>query len=89
MEPRVSGVLTTYNGASRGYLVEASESVLKQSYPDYELLIVDEVQMTTRENSAVHSWVIPGYDTCIRPTRVWHVLAIPEYKLPTASLSAS
>jgi len=42
MEPRVSVVLTTYNGASRGYLVEAIESVLNQSYPDYELLIVDD-----------------------------------------------
>ena len=42
MKPRVSVVLTTYNGASRGYLVEAIESVLNQSYPDYELLIVDD-----------------------------------------------
>jgi glycosyltransferase involved in cell wall biosynthesis len=42
MKPRVSVVLTTYNGASRGYLVEAIESVFNQSYEDYELLIVDD-----------------------------------------------
>jgi glycosyltransferase involved in cell wall biosynthesis len=42
MKPRVSVVLTTYNGASRGYLVEAIESVFNQSYGNYELLIVDD-----------------------------------------------
>jgi len=42
MKPRVSVVLTTHNGASRGYLVEAIESVLHQSYETYELLIVDD-----------------------------------------------
>ena len=35
-------VLTTYNGASRGYLIEAIESVINQSYENYELLIVDD-----------------------------------------------
>lgn len=38
----VSVILTTYNGASRGYLKEAIESVLNQTYSDYELLLVDD-----------------------------------------------
>jgi glycosyltransferase involved in cell wall biosynthesis len=42
MEPKVSIVLTTYNGASRGYLVEAIDSVLAQSFEGYELIIVDD-----------------------------------------------
>ena len=42
MKPRVSVVLTTYNGASRGYLVAAIESVINQNYQDHELLIVDD-----------------------------------------------
>jgi len=40
--PRVSVILTTYNGASRGYLKEALDSILNQTYRDYELLIIDD-----------------------------------------------
>jgi glycosyltransferase involved in cell wall biosynthesis len=42
MTPSVSVVLTTYNGATRGFLGEAIDSVLAQSDPDFELLIVDD-----------------------------------------------
>lgn len=42
MKPVVSVVLTTLNGASRGYLGEAIESVLAQTERDFELIIVDD-----------------------------------------------
>lgn len=40
--PAVSVILTTYNGASRGYLEEAIKSVLLQSYPRFDLIIIDD-----------------------------------------------
>lgn len=40
--PAVSIILTTYNGASRGYLEEAIISVLHQSYVKFELIIIDD-----------------------------------------------
>jgi glycosyltransferase involved in cell wall biosynthesis len=42
MNPKVSVILTTYNGSSRGYLKAAIESVLNQSFRDFELLIIDD-----------------------------------------------
>ena len=42
MNPKVSVILTTYNGASRGYLSTAIESVLNQSFEDFELFIIDD-----------------------------------------------
>lgn len=38
----ISIVLTTYNGASRGYLDKTIKSVLNQTYKDYELIIIDD-----------------------------------------------
>lgn len=38
----VSVILTTYNGARRGFLREAIDSVVAQSYGSFELLIVDD-----------------------------------------------
>lgn len=42
MRSRVSCILTTYNGETRGYLREAIDSVLSQDYPHYELLLIDD-----------------------------------------------
>jgi glycosyltransferase involved in cell wall biosynthesis len=42
MQPLVSVVLTTYNGASRGFLAQAVDSVLNQTFHDYELIIIDD-----------------------------------------------
>jgi len=42
MNPKISVILTTYNGSSRGYLSSAIASVLTQSYQDFELLIIDD-----------------------------------------------
>lgn len=42
MTPKVSIICPTFNGASRGYLQEAIESVLDQSFTNYELFIIDD-----------------------------------------------
>jgi len=42
MAPIVSVIITTFNGSSRGYLSEAIESVINQSFKDFELIIVDD-----------------------------------------------
>jgi glycosyltransferase involved in cell wall biosynthesis len=39
---KVSVILTTYNGETRGFLSEAIESVLHQTYKDFELIMVDD-----------------------------------------------
>lgn len=39
---KVSVVLTTHNGATRGYLKAAADSVITQTFTDYELLIIDD-----------------------------------------------
>lgn len=42
MTPEVSVVLTTFNGATRGFLGAAIDSVIAQSNPAFELLLVDD-----------------------------------------------
>ena len=42
MRPLVSIIVPTYNGATRGFLTNAIESVLNQSFQDYELFVVDD-----------------------------------------------
>ncbi len=40
--PTVSIILPSYNGWRRGYILEAVESCLVQTYPDFELLVIDD-----------------------------------------------
>ena len=42
MDPKISVILPTFNGASRGYLRETIESVLNQSFQNNELIIIDD-----------------------------------------------
>ena len=42
MNPLVSVILTTCNGASRGFLAQAIKGVLNQTFQDYELVIIDD-----------------------------------------------
>lgn len=42
VEIKVSVILTTFNGATRGYLNEAIESVLSQTFKNFELILVDD-----------------------------------------------
>jgi len=40
--PEVSVILATFNGEKKGFLEKSINSVLKQSYDDYELIIIDD-----------------------------------------------
>ena len=42
MASKVSVILPTFNGASRGYFEQSAKSVLAQTYQDIELLIIDD-----------------------------------------------
>lgn len=49
--PYVSVVLPVYNGSKNGYLHRSIKSVLNQSYPDFELILID-------DGSTDNSWEI-------------------------------
>ena len=40
--PQISVVINTYKGASRGFLAQAVQSVLAQTFSDFELILVDD-----------------------------------------------
>lgn len=42
MESKVSIIIPTFNGATRGYLRDAVESVMSQGYTNYELIIIND-----------------------------------------------
>ena len=41
-KPLISVILTTFNGQSRGYLEYAIESVLAQTFDNFELVLIDD-----------------------------------------------
>jgi len=64
--PRVSVLLPVYNGAR--YLAGALRSVVAQSFPDWELLVVDDGS-TDDSRAVAHSWDDPA-SACSRTGRI-------------------
>ena len=64
-KPRVSVILTTYNGATRGYLREAIDSVLRQTMEAFELVIVNDGSIDHTQE------ICKEYTTDKRVSMVW------------------
>ena len=73
--PRVSVVMTTYNGAR--FLGEAIESILSQSYTDLELIVVDDGS-TDSSASVIRSF-------CVRDSRARGIFLKENLGIPKAA----
>jgi glycosyltransferase involved in cell wall biosynthesis len=64
-DPLISAIIPTFNGATRGFLTQAIESVLSQSYRNFELLIVDDGS-TDDTMSLCKTYLAEGRTTYLR-----------------------
>ena len=75
--PKVSVVIATYNRAN--YIQETVESIFRQSFRDYELIVVDDG--STDDTGKFWNPTILGCNTSTRPTQVRRGHAMWEYAM--------